>query len=292
MKKTMLVILGVFLLNGCQASDTDRESLSKEDVIDGKADQFDVCPFFGLEEGCDLCEALGWYGDGECDQELIDEGLCVGPDPDCGPTDGDDGTEGAALETCNDGALLIEPSAERAGELVATVTDQGIVEWFIEQSERTSVRTVDYSGASREVTLQHEMPWMVSIVESTEGRLLVVRDLRPSGDGYSTSGPGGVTIRREGQGLRLTISGQTMPFSHAVIYYEVGQWFFESCGAGDEELDLWTCWELENDLFMECRDEGDSNAECIEGPQRDLWMASVEACCAVEPGRHFCDLIQ
>jgi hypothetical protein len=62
-----------------------------------------VCAAHELPPGCDVCEALGHYGDLECDSALIDAGLCVGPDPDCQAsaadyyvaTDGDDGADGS-----------------------------------------------------------------------------------------------------------------------------------------------------------------------------------------------------
>jgi hypothetical protein len=168
-----------------------------------------------------------------------------------GPADGF-GDDVAPVESCNRGALVVEPSTERAGELVATVSDQGVVDWFVAQSELTSVTTVEYSGVSREVTVQHEMPWMVSVEARSYGRALVVRDLRASGDGYATSGPGGVTIRPEGEGLRLTISGSTMPSSHATVYYEVGQWLFEDCGGGE-------CQPVLCELYCENGFERDEN---------------------------------
>lgn len=149
------------------------------------------------------------------------------------------GGDGAALVSCNDGALVIERSADRPTEMIATIADHGVVDWFVAQSELTSEEEVEYSGSRSTVTVEHALPWMVSVEERTEGSALIIRDLRPSpgGDGYALSGPGGVTIRPEGEGLRLTISGSTMPSSHTVVHYEVGQWLFEACGGaspGDE----------------------------------------------------------
>lgn len=62
-------------LSGCVTSEVDT---TKSDVARGKADGADLCPDLGLEPGCDVCAALGWYGDSVCDD------FCDAPDPDCG----------------------------------------------------------------------------------------------------------------------------------------------------------------------------------------------------------------
>jgi hypothetical protein len=72
-------------------------------LLGSTADGVDLCSKFNLPEDCDLCEEFGWYGDGECDQELIDRGLCTGPDQDC---------QGACLfgeETTTDGYRNYDP---------------------------------------------------------------------------------------------------------------------------------------------------------------------------------------
>jgi len=72
----------------CQnpASDVNQtESPDKSEVKLGKADGADLCMRFGYAPDCDLCQEFGWYGDEFCDQDLIDMGICRGPDPDCQP---------------------------------------------------------------------------------------------------------------------------------------------------------------------------------------------------------------
>ena len=68
------LITGSFSFVGCN-NDT---GMSKTEVkgLGDKADQ-----------SVDYCEEFGWYGDNECDQDLIDDGLCLGPDPDCEETE-------------------------------------------------------------------------------------------------------------------------------------------------------------------------------------------------------------
>lgn len=85
MKKTLMIIMSFVVINGCGEETPDTSSPSKDDVHDTKADGWDVCVIYDLSTGCDVCEAFGWYGDGECDQALIDAGICQGPDPDCLP---------------------------------------------------------------------------------------------------------------------------------------------------------------------------------------------------------------
>jgi hypothetical protein len=85
-----------------------------------------ACGQAGLEAGCDVCAALGFYDDGVCDSPLIDAGFCQGPDPDCEAApdgadlyvapDGDDenaGTASAPLAT-------LQAALERAaaGDLI------------------------------------------------------------------------------------------------------------------------------------------------------------------------------
>ncbi|MCD6498592.1 MAG: hypothetical protein J7M25_09880 [Deltaproteobacteria bacterium] len=64
------------LVSACamnSGTENEGSAVTKDEVRSiGKAD-----------DGVDYCEKYGWYGDGECDQRLIDAGLCAGPDPDC-----------------------------------------------------------------------------------------------------------------------------------------------------------------------------------------------------------------
>ncbi len=62
------------------------ECLTKFDMLAAGADSElhdKLCAAAGQDAGCDLCEARDYLGDYECDQALIDAGLCAGPDPDC-----------------------------------------------------------------------------------------------------------------------------------------------------------------------------------------------------------------
>ncbi len=95
MLKAFLIVPAAFLVLGSFSCGSNGEETqvgpNKSDIRGGKADSaVDYCLYFGYESGCDLCEEFGWYGDGICDQDLIDAGWCVGPDPDCGPVDPDD----------------------------------------------------------------------------------------------------------------------------------------------------------------------------------------------------------
>ncbi|MCC6995877.1 MAG: hypothetical protein IT370_14800, partial [Deltaproteobacteria bacterium] len=75
--------LGVAGTAGC--ADPDSAVPSKADVIGGKQDSAGWCRLLGAGPGCDLCEELGWYGDGDCDHLLTDLGTCRRRDPDCAP---------------------------------------------------------------------------------------------------------------------------------------------------------------------------------------------------------------
>lgn len=88
MKSVSAIVGAAILALSCAGCGADADPLSgnsKADAEMGKADGTDICLFFGYVAGCDLCAEEGWYGDGECDDWLIEDGICVGPDPDCGP---------------------------------------------------------------------------------------------------------------------------------------------------------------------------------------------------------------
>ncbi|HUS66983.1 MAG TPA: hypothetical protein VMZ28_20740 [Kofleriaceae bacterium] len=61
---------------------------SKDDFRSGKTDEvLPTCEEHGFPAGCDLCAELGWYGDGECDDDLVAAGVCAMADEaDCTPT--------------------------------------------------------------------------------------------------------------------------------------------------------------------------------------------------------------
>ena len=101
---------------GCVGEDpVDRGEVTREMARDAKADGFTdwLCEILWLPPGCDLCEELGWYDDGICDD------FCESPDPDCAPppdecyTDADcaenESCEGAV--NCPEGAYCILPAS-------------------------------------------------------------------------------------------------------------------------------------------------------------------------------------
>ena len=80
-----IVVASFLAFSGCSNSEEVDVLPEKDQIKQGKADGLDMCAMYDLPAGCDLCDEFGWYGDGECDQGLIDAGACVGPDPDCTP---------------------------------------------------------------------------------------------------------------------------------------------------------------------------------------------------------------
>lgn len=71
--------------NGVDLEVTKHDVLESEDGTLREA----LCVENGQSGVCDLCAAMGWYQDGECDQSMIDAGFCAGPDPDCEPQPAD-----------------------------------------------------------------------------------------------------------------------------------------------------------------------------------------------------------
>ncbi|MFO0632088.1 MAG: hypothetical protein U0168_04480 [Nannocystaceae bacterium] len=79
----MLPLAALAALLACDGDEpsADTDAVTKHDAgqADGKKDASDdLCAEIGKPAGCDLCQELGWYGDGACDD------FCSQPDPDCG----------------------------------------------------------------------------------------------------------------------------------------------------------------------------------------------------------------
>ncbi|HEY3353217.1 MAG TPA: hypothetical protein VGQ83_08225 [Polyangia bacterium] len=172
----------------------------------------DAQPFTMAKSGdvrCDAaadCGLQGLPGDWACTQNT-----CVAT------------TQSGPVASCNGGALVLEKSPDNDYEYVATIHDAGVVDYFIAESEK--------SYTQDGVTVTKRFPWMVQVVETAGQKTLVIRDfhLYDGGAEYLTSGPPGTSLTKEGAGMRLSIKGGYMPSSHSVIYYTVGDWFFESC---------------------------------------------------------------
>ncbi len=151
--KYVLISTLLLALVGCQGPDQPSAAdADKEDVADSKADGADVCWFYGFEDGCDLCDEFGWYGDDVCDQTLVDAGICLHADPDCAVSFGRfrSGTSGMCppevdcssfIELLADGTLRVDLSddidggiheatisAEDLAEAVAILTAPALVE--------------------------------------------------------------------------------------------------------------------------------------------------------------------
>jgi hypothetical protein len=132
---------------------------------------------------------------------------------------------------CNDGDLVLTKSKDNDWEFIATVTDQGVVDWFVAQSEGT---VEGRSSAGNNLTVQADFPWQVTIEEQEDGtRHLVLGDLRSRDFGalYQTSGgpPGSSLEWVDNSAMRLSVGNGFLPNSKEVVTYELGSWTFETC---------------------------------------------------------------
>ncbi len=86
--RTVLTTL-VLGLGACTTEEAS-SALDKDEIRDlgGSADAADFCLGLGYQAECDICLELGWYDDGVCDSDLVEAGLCAGPDPDCDAGEG------------------------------------------------------------------------------------------------------------------------------------------------------------------------------------------------------------
>jgi hypothetical protein len=112
------VVIVIVTTVGCSSKD-DSVQINKDTIQQQKADGIDLCEEYGFPPGCDLCEEFGWYGDGICDQNLIDLGICKGPDPDCGNNQADGGLDG------NDEDGEIDGGSEEGDEEDVGIDDGG-----------------------------------------------------------------------------------------------------------------------------------------------------------------------
>jgi Pel9A-like, right handed beta helix region len=108
-------------------SPTTPPSATKFDILGAGANSElheQICASAGQPSGCDVCDALGFWDDWECDDTLIAAGLCAGTDPDCSPrnanyyvaTDGDDANDGS--ETAPFATIQRAHDAAEAGDLI------------------------------------------------------------------------------------------------------------------------------------------------------------------------------
>lgn len=89
MRTVRCAAVGLLFTAACAGERADDRSLpSKDDFRQGKADgELPTCEEHGFPPDCDLCAELGWYGDGSCDDDLVEAGVCHMPDEaDCTPT--------------------------------------------------------------------------------------------------------------------------------------------------------------------------------------------------------------
>ncbi len=155
-------------------------------------------------------EVGSWFFEG-CDIEDSNPTIEASPD---------------VVADCNDGALVLERSANNDGHIMATVTDENAVEYFITQSESVQCEEISYSNETRDVCVQKSFHYSTTV---TEEGTLVLDQLHANGDDYTMSMRDGASLIHEGGGFRLTLRGSEMTSSHTVSYYEVGNWLFDAC---------------------------------------------------------------
>ena len=84
---------------------------AKSEILDAKTDSDVVsrmCRDLGQPGDCDICQAAGWYDDGECDT------FCSVPDGDCAGDDGNEATAAAVREILTKGYYQGSTSSGRA----------------------------------------------------------------------------------------------------------------------------------------------------------------------------------
>ena len=112
-----IAIAGIVVLvaSGCSRTEPKSKlSPKKMKLLEQAHSGRDVCAALGLQPDCDVCAEFGYYGDGICDEALIQHGLCQREDPDCGglETDCTNGLDddGNGLVDCGDENCAYTPS--------------------------------------------------------------------------------------------------------------------------------------------------------------------------------------
>jgi hypothetical protein len=149
----------------------------------------------------------------------------------CGPANcdepigpcGDAPSPSSTILTCDGGALVLEPD-EAPDMFKATITDQGIVDYLVGESEKT------FTDPASGYTVTQDFTYHVAVVDTADGRHLVVSELREADyfSGYITSEPGN-KLESQGGGMRLELRGMQQPVYNAIVRYEIGNWVFQSC---------------------------------------------------------------
>ena len=106
MRCTLVVLACLIAHAACAGEERAEVAPDKVDVRAGKADGLDMCAKFGFPPGCDLCAEFEWYGDGECDQDLVDAGVCLMPDTEDCATTGPTAFRLTAAELADPGAFV------------------------------------------------------------------------------------------------------------------------------------------------------------------------------------------
>jgi len=128
------LLVAVLLLTACDQDDSDPISKDEARTRGGKAD-----------DGTDLCDWLGWYGDGICDD------FCPRPDPDCPPPPECDpaGTRELAPE------LLIGPEAWTTDVVPAIAAADTSIDMLMYQLSRDdAVDALIAAASERDVTVR------------------------------------------------------------------------------------------------------------------------------------------
>lgn len=106
MRRAFLACL--FAQAACASSPGEAPAPAKSEVLaeSGKADGLDMCAKFGFPPGCDICAEFEWYGDGRCDQDLVDAGICLHPDDEDCATSGATALRVTSAELADPGVFV------------------------------------------------------------------------------------------------------------------------------------------------------------------------------------------
>jgi hypothetical protein len=135
---------------------------------------------------------------------------------------------GKEVMRCNNGALSVTEDAKRSGQYIATIGDNGVVNFF--ENETTKYVTLTDSSNNK-VTIQKKLSWMMNFEVITGKKFFKITDFRfyPETKSFATSGGPGSFMKPIGNGYQLQLNSGNMTSSHSVAYYEIGNWTFESC---------------------------------------------------------------
>ena len=138
----------------------------------------------------------------------------------------------APVVQCNNGALVVSRVADLGTQAryEAEIRDPGVVAYILDESTKDTKPNI--SGYDWDGWVQKGLPRTVTVSTTPQGTTLLISELYASdfGDGSGFASSQYLPMLRPANGgLRVEITNSKMLGSHTNAFWEVANWFFETC---------------------------------------------------------------